>query len=173
MTLVDIGRLAVGALLTGVLAWASFTDIKERKIRNVAVLCVLGLFVPWAFMVGSLHEVLLALAAGAVALIVGFAVFSAGWMGAGDAKLFAATALFAGWRHLFDFTVLITLAGGMIALFSLISRPREAIALVASGGKSDAGRGIPYGVAIAVGSAVLLWSGLLHMGSPLAAAASH
>jgi len=173
MTIVEIGRLMVAAMLTGVLAWASLTDIKERKIRNSAVLAVLALFIPWAFLIGSGHEVLLAVGAGLLALVLGFAIFSAGWMGAGDAKLFAATALFAGWRHFFDLTILITIAGGLIALFSLISRPKQALAMVANGGKGDAGRGIPYGVAIAVGSAILMWSALLHMASPFAVTASH
>ena len=173
MTLVDGGRLVVAAALTGVLAWASFTDIRERKIRNTAVLAVLALYLPWALMTGSVHEVLLALGAGVLALVLGFAIFSAGWMGAGDAKLFAATALFAGWQNLFAFIILITLAGGLIALLSLVSRPKEALALMANGGKGDAGRGIPYGVAIAVGSAILLWSGQLHMTSFVAANATH
>jgi hypothetical protein len=38
--------------------------------------------------------------------------------------------------------------------------------LVAMRGKGAAGRGVPYGVAIALAGTVLLWNGLLHAQLP-------
>ena len=168
MSAFEIARLGVAALLTGVLAWAAYTDVKDRKIRNAAVMLVIGLFVPWAVTMTSLHLVLLSLAAGLVALAVGVAVYAAGWMGAGDAKLFAAVALFAGWSHLLELTVLTTLVGGLIAAFSLLTQPKRAWAMIMARGKGDFGRGVPYGVAIAVAALILVWDPLLHLASPLA-----
>lgn len=168
----EIGRLLVAALLTVALGWAAHTDIRDRKIRNVTVAAVLALFAPWAIMMNSGHDVLLALGAGAVALGIGVAVYAAGWMGAGDAKLFGAVALFAGWSHLLALTVLTTLIGGLIAAFSLLSRPKQTLAMIRTGGKSDSGRGVPYGVAIAVAAAVLTWSVLLHLSLPFVGVAS-
>jgi len=172
VTLFETGRLAVAALLTGALGWAAITDIKDRKIRNITVLVVLGLFVPWALLMVSVHDVLLALGAGAVALAIGIAVYAAGWMGAGDAKLFGAVALFAGWNHLIELTVTITLIGGLIAIFSLLSRPKQALTMISGGGKGEFGRGVPYGVAIAVATVILLWSLLLHLALPLSQASA-
>ncbi len=171
MSYLEIGRLAVALLLTGALAWAAFTDIRDRKIRNVTVLTVLGLFLPWALMLSSPREALLALEAGGIALLVGVAVYAAGWVGAGDAKLFAAVGLFAGLHHLLELTVMTTLVGGLIAAFSLISRPKRALDIIKTAGKGDFGRGVPYGVAIAVATVVLVWSNLLHLALPLTGAA--
>ena len=166
----ELGRLVVAALLTVVLGWASFTDIRDRKIRNVAVLAVLGLFAPWALMMHSGQDVLLALGAGVVALVIGVAVYAVGWMGAGDAKLFGAVGLFAGWHNLIELTVITTLVGGLIAVFSLISQPKRTWAMITRRGRGDFGRGVPYGVAIAVATLILTWSSLLHMALPLTGA---
>jgi len=42
------------------------------------------------------------------------------------------------------------LVGGVIALASLLSRPTRAMVMLHMRGKGDFGRGIPYGVAIAI-----------------------
>ena len=169
MSLVEIGRLSVAALLTGVLIWASITDIKDRKIRNVTVLTALILFLPWAVL-STGHAVVADLEAGAVALLAGVAIYSAGWLGAGDAKLFAASSLFIGLHGLPGLAVLTALAGGALAMISLFSRPTRAMTMVAMRGKGDFGRGIPYGVAIAIAAALLVWGGLLHLTPPWAGA---
>lgn len=166
----ELGRLVVAALLTGVLAWASFTDIRDRRIRNVTVLAVLGLFGPWALMMHSGLDVLLALGAGVVALAVGIALYAVGWMGAGDAKLIGAAALFVGWHHLIELMVMTTLVGGLIALFSLISQPKRTWAMITRRDTGQSSRGVPYGVAIAAATLILTWSSLLHMALPLTGA---
>lgn len=169
MPFTEIGRLGVAVLLTGVLIWASITDIKDRKIRNVTVLTALVLFLPWAVM-STGHAVVSDLEAGVIALLAGVAFYSAGWMGAGDAKLFAAASLFIGLQDLVGLAVLTALAGGAMAAISLVSRPTRAMTMVAMRGKGDFGRGIPYGVAIAIAAAALVWGGLLHLTPPWAAA---
>jgi prepilin peptidase CpaA len=161
----EIGDLVVAALFTAVLAWASFCDVRSRTIPNWSVLIIAALFAPWAL----LHwgpSALSMLAAAAIALVVGVGLYALGMVGAGDAKLFAAVALFAGLGHLLVLVLATALAGGAIALVSLATRPRRALSMIALRGEGDFGRGVPYGVAISVGGVLVVWSVLLHLSAP-------
>ena len=160
MTLVEIGRWLVAAPFTAILAWAAVSDVRVRKIPNWTVLAVLGLFGPWAVL-STPAWVLWALAAGAIALAASLCLYALGVIGAGDSKLFAAVALFTGLDELPRLTLAMALVGGAIALVSMVTRPRRAMTMLALRGKGDFGRGIPYGVAIAVAGAALVWAGLL------------
>jgi len=91
-------------------------------------------------------------------LVAGTAMFSRGWMGGGDVKLFAASALWfdlsTGWRLL----VAIAIAGGLETLILIGLRrlpwpawvPQRVLLLRRR-------EGIPYGVAIALGVALMAW----------------
>jgi prepilin peptidase CpaA len=165
MLLAEAGRWAIAGLLTAALAWASISDIRVRKIPNWTVLSVLVLFLPWAVM-STAPWVLWALAAGAIALVVSIALYAVGVVGAGDSKLFAAVALFVGMGHLAQLAIITALVGGVIAAISLLTRPRRALVMLNMRGKGDFGRGVPYGVAIAVAGAAIVWISLL--GPPMA-----
>jgi prepilin peptidase CpaA len=154
----DLVKYAVAAGLTGVLAWASFSDVKDRRIPNIAVIAVIGLAIVWAVAGGV--GWLSALAAFAIALAIGVALYAFKIVGAGDSKLFAAVALFAGLGYLPFRAVAVALAGGVLAAVSLATRPRRAMVMFALQGKGDFGRGIPYGVAIAIGAALVTWAAL-------------
>ena len=56
------------------------------------------------------------LGAGAVVLAVVFVFFARGWIGGGDAKLAAATALWFGFAHLLDYLLYASLFGGVLTL---------------------------------------------------------
>jgi prepilin peptidase CpaA len=161
----EIGRLVVAALLTLALMWASFTDIRDRKIRNVNVLVVMALFVPWAVL-GGLAAALSDLEAGVLALAVCVAIYAARMVGAGDAKLFAAVSLFFGLPGLPGLAMTTAMAGGALAAGILLANPRRTMVMISLQGKGDPGRGVPYGVAIAAAAIVLVWNGLLHAGLP-------
>lgn len=94
----------------------------------------------------------------AAVLAVGTFMFGRGWMGGGDIKLLAASALWfdlsSGWRLL----VAIAIAGGLEALIVLslrrLSWPdsvRQRVLLLRRR------EGIPYGIAIALGVALMGW----------------
>jgi prepilin peptidase CpaA len=154
------GRIVVAALFTAALVWGAVTDMQVRKIRNVTVLAVIALFLPWA-LVGGWPAAVSGLEAGGLALVVGVALYAFGVVGAGDAKFFAAVSLFAGMGGMLELTMLTALAGGVLALITVASRPREVMVMVAMKGKSNFGRGIPYGVAISVGGVTTIWATLL------------
>jgi prepilin peptidase CpaA len=164
MPLAEIARWAVAALFTAVLAWAAVSDIRVRKIPNGSVLALLALFAPWALL-NTGPWVLWALAGGFIALAVSVGLYAAGIVGAGDSKMFAAVALFAGLTELPRLALVTALAGGVIAAISVASRPNRALVMLTLRGKGDFGRGIPYGVAIAIAGATLIWARLL--GVPL------
>jgi len=167
MPLLEVGHWIVAGLFTLTLVWAAVSDIRTRTIPNWTALAVIGLFVLLALLNGWVwaeHAIL----AGFIALAVGVGLYALGVVGAGDAKLFAAVALFTGLDHLLPLGLVTSLVGGAIAVVSLALRPRRALVMFALGGKGDFGRGIPYGVPIAIAGIVLVWAALLNLpGSPI------
>ena len=160
MSSLEFVRCLMAAGLSVVLAWAAASDIISRRIPNRAVLAVLILFAVWAF-TGGRQDLVSSLIAGGVAFAIGYGLYAFGVMGAGDVKLFAAVALFAGLSHLSIFALATVLSGGAMAVVSLATRPRRAAVMFALRGKGDFGRGIPYGVAIAFGGAYMVWGALM------------
>ncbi len=169
MPLADAGRFAIAAVFTAILTWAAVSDIRVRKIPNWTVLALLGLFGPWVLAEGVGAWALWALAAGAIALVVSIGLYAAGMVGAGDSKLVAAVALFAGLAHLPLLALGTALTGGLIAGAIMVMRPRRALVMFTLRGKGDFGRGIPYGVAIAIAGAGVVWGELLRLPLPYVA----
>lgn len=160
MPLPEIARWAITALLTVALGCAALNDIRARKIPNWTVLAVLALALPWL----ALHPLIWdgwALLAGAIAFGATFGLYSLGVLGAGDSKLFTAVALFPGLGHLPLLAFAVALAGGLIALVSLLARPTRALVMFNLKGKGEFGPGVPYGLAIAVGAVLVIWGALL------------
>ena len=162
MQAIEAARWAVAGALTLVLALAAASDIIKRKIPNWTVLAVIGLFAVWAVVQGGAGLLSAAEAAG-VAIVVSVALYAFGIVGAGDSKLFAATALFAGMSHLGHLALLTVLSGGVIALGMFAARPIRGLTMLQMKGKGDWGRGVPYGVAIALGCVVVVWGGLFNV----------
>ena len=94
---------------------------------------------------------------GAAALAAGMAMFAMRWVGGGDAKLFAAAALWLGWPAVTTLVFGAALAGGGLALILITLRSAALRPLVLLGPPwvnrlAEPGEGVPYGVAIAVGA---------------------
>jgi prepilin peptidase CpaA len=155
-TAVELARWSVIALLSAVLVIASISDIRDRRIPNWTVLAAAALFVPWIF-VGGEVSILGSLAGASIVFTMGLVLYALRVVGAGDSKLATATSLFVGLGQLFPFLLLVALAGGVIAVMSLASRPVHALVMFQMRGKGDFGRGVPYGVAIAIATIALLW----------------
>jgi prepilin peptidase CpaA len=157
MPLTEVVRLAVAGIATVVLAGAAVSDIRSRRIPNGCALALIALFLPWA-LTGGWPAALSALEAAAIALVATVALYAFRILGAGDSKLFAACALFAGMSFLPYLAVSTALVGGLIALAMIASRPQRALAMITTRGKGDVGRGVPYGVAIAAAAAIVIWA---------------
>jgi prepilin peptidase CpaA len=153
--------IVLAVLASGILAWAAVSDVRKRVIPNVAVAALLAVFLGWAVLVlGFGRPLISALEAGGIALLGTFALWTFKVVGAGDSKLFAVAALFFGLGYLPQFALATVLAGGVVAAASLALRPRRTAVMLAMGGKGDWGRGVPYGVAIAAGAAIVLWGAI-------------
>lgn len=157
MPAAEIIRIAVAVGLAGVLLWAALSDIRDRRIPNKAVLCLLALFIPWTIADFGATTIS-ALQAAGIALAVTVVLYAFRIFGAGDAKMFSVCALFMGMGYLPYFALATVLAGGVFAAISLGLRPKVMFLLLATRGKLNTGRGIPYGAPIALGAAFTLWA---------------
>ncbi len=145
----------------GLSAYAAFSDIARYRIDNWISLAILADFIVIAAFgaaFGALDPLAIVwrLGAGAALLIAGFALFAAGIIGGGDAKLLAASAVWFGWSGLFRYVILMTLLVGLLAL-AVLGLRRVAPPHAWSGRKwlidlRSGDHGIPYGVAIAAAS---------------------
>ena len=149
---------------------AALTDITSFTIPNWLSGATAGAFLVAAAALGLPWGVLgLHLAVGLAGLAIGVGMFAAGWIGGGDAKLFAAASLWLGWPAVTTFLLDTTLAGGGLAVLLLTLRAQMVRAHTpALGGWIDRlttpGAPAPYGVAIAIGALAAFPAGdLMHL----------
>src|ERR1044071_7680096 len=91
-------------LFPTLMAFAASSDLLTMTISNRISLALAGGFVVLALVVGlPMTAVGWHFAAGAFVLTAGFICFSQGWIGGGDAKLAAATALWFGFDYLMPY----------------------------------------------------------------------
>jgi prepilin peptidase CpaA len=137
---------------------AALKDLTSYTIPNWISLALIVAFVPAAALSGaSLASIGLCAAVGFVALLAGMGMFAMGWIGGGDAKLFAASALWVGLPGVASFALTTGMAGGALTM-TILGLRSGWLQPVLSGsppwlrrlGSKDGD--IPYGVAIAVGA---------------------
>jgi prepilin peptidase CpaA len=149
----DLVAFIPALLYAALLVIAAGYDFLRRRIPNWTVLGLLLVFALAAVMGLTPTLWTSSLAAFALALVGSSALYLLGWIGAGDSKLFAAVALFAGLSNLLLLFIGTAIAGGVYALAVLFIRPKEVMRGMTAGGRTDGKlRGIPYGVAIAAGA---------------------
>jgi prepilin peptidase CpaA len=137
---------------------AALTDATTFLIPNRLSAALAIAFIPAALLIGLPPAVIgLCLIVGVAALVTGMGMFAAGWIGGGDAKLFAASALWLGWPAVGSFVAWTAIAGGGLAVLLLTARKATSPVLAAQGpawiGRLLEPKGdVPYGVAIAFGA---------------------
>jgi prepilin peptidase CpaA len=138
----------------GAMAFAAATDLFTMTVPNRIVLVLTAGFFIIAPMVGlGWADVGVHVALAAVALLVTFGLFSKGWIGGGDAKLFAATCLWLGLGGMFVYSIYAALLGGALTLVLLFVRNMPLPATLLSQGwivrLHSPKEGVPYGIALA------------------------
>jgi prepilin peptidase CpaA len=145
---------------------AAVSDIVSYTIPNWLNGAIFALFVifvlaasiegrPIAWSVLRLH-----LFGGAVALAAGITLFAAGWIGGGDAKLFAVACFWVGLDAMLNYAFLVCMIGGLLAVVLLAFRriplsPRlTAWPWVQR--LTESKSGIPYGVALGMAALLVL-----------------
>ncbi len=144
-----------------IMAFAASSDLISMTISNRLCLFLIVAFGLCALLLGlSWSQIGWHLAAGALVLSVCFGMFAAGWIGGGDAKLAAATALWFGFDQLMPYLMLAGIAGGVLtlAILSLRSGPLPAIAVGWPWARRlhAANEGVPYGIALAFSALFVL-----------------
>ena len=141
-------------LFPALMAFAASSDLLTMTISNRLSLALTGSFFLLTLVTGmSLPVIGMHLAAAALVLVVSFGFFSQGWIGGGDAKLAAATALWFGFDFLLDYLVYASLFGGALTLvliqFRKLPLPGPFARQPWILRLHEAGGGIPYGIALA------------------------
>ena len=147
-------------LFPGVMAFAAASDFLTMRIANRVSFVLLAGFAIVAIL-GSMTGVELVshLGAGAAVLIAGFVCFARRWIGGGDAKLAAATALWLGSGHLSEYLFYASEIGGVLTLLIMLFRTAPLPTLIA--GQEWAERlhrydaGVPYGIALAAAALIV------------------
>ena len=157
MTAVDAIRLA---LFPALMAFAASSDLFTMTISNRLSLALSAGFVVLALAAGMpLSAMGMHVAAGACVLVVGFVFFAQGWIGGGDAKLFAATALWFGFDHLLDYATYASIFGGALTLallqFRKLPLPEALTRQPWIMRLHEERGGIPYGIALAAAALVI------------------
>jgi prepilin peptidase CpaA len=158
-----------GVALCALLAAACLSDLRARRIPNVLVLvtAVIGVAfaVAGAGWLGGLTRAGGGLVTG---LAIWFPFFAFGMLGAGDVKLFAASATFLGARAGVEGALYTALFGGVLAAIFMIANSGLATTAFRIGhaahqpmlvrqGSGTHGRRLPYALAIAAGVLTALW----------------
>ena len=155
--LTDAVRLLVFPAL---MAFAASSDLFTMTISNRVTLALVGGFVAMAFISGmSPSDVLAHAGAAATVLAVTFLFFARGWIGGGDAKLAAATALWLGFDQLLNYLIFASLFGGILTLaimrFRLMPLPGALANQEWAKRLHRMDEGVPYGIALALAALMI------------------
>lgn len=132
--------------------YAAFSDLVSMTIANRVPVILSVAYIGIALVLGiPATEIVAHLGVGLACLAVTFGFFAAGWMGGGDAKLIAATALWFGpTQTLMEYLVISSIFGGILTIGLITAR----IKLVPVTGIDfvdhllERETGIPYGIAL-------------------------
>ncbi len=148
-------------LLPSLLAAAAAFDLATFTIPNLLSLALGLSFLLFGMVIGlAPGDFAFHLLAGLIALVLGFGLFALGYIGGGDAKLFAAVALWLGLHDLLGYVLAASVLGGVLTFALLALRQVPLPGALARRNwilkLHEKSSGIPYGVALASGALVIL-----------------
>ncbi len=145
-------NLAILIIFPFAMVYAACSDLVSMTIANRISIALVLVFPVIALAMGlPLGDIGLHFGIGLLCLLVTFGFFAAGWMGGGDAKLLAATAIWFGpSADLVEYLLLGSIFGGVLTIGLLISRvmlaPVTGVFFIDR--LLDRDTGIPYGIAL-------------------------
>jgi prepilin peptidase CpaA len=152
---VSLLSLAIRLVVMCALLWLAVIDVRVRRLPTRMVLVIGALFFIDALVVRmAATEVLMHLLLAAGVFVVCAALFAARMLGGGDAKLASTIFLWIGPGLSLAALTLISVIGTLVALISLATRnmnqgPRSGFMRTLA--MFSGARGVPYGVALALG----------------------
>jgi prepilin peptidase CpaA len=155
--LADVIRLT---LFPALMAFAACSDLLTMTISNRVSLALVAGFFVLALVIGLNPSLILNhMGAAAVVLVAAFFCFARGWIGGGDAKLAAATALWFGFDHLMPYLLYASLFGGALTIVLLNVRTMPLPSLLSGQTWAERlhreGSDVPYGIALAAAALVV------------------
>lgn len=167
----DRAGLVWGGLFTVLLVYAAYGDVRTRRIPNWVVLLVGATGIAHSAVSDAVWPgVLLAVEGLGIGLACWLPFYIAGWLGAGDVKLFAAAGCWLGPLRTVEAAVIAAVTGGVLAVVwmvvtygmrrsaSTLSLAMSVPSVLATAESSDrARRTLPYGVALALGALGAGW----------------
>jgi prepilin peptidase CpaA len=156
-----LAELLVLVVFPLLLVMAAGWDIASFTIPNFLQVALIASFAAFVLATGMAPAAIGGhVLAGFLGLAAGFTLFALGYIGGGDAKLFACIALWLGFHNLPEFALLASIMGGAltVALLTLrriplpdwLTHQRWILRL------HEARGAIPYGVALAAGAFLIL-----------------
>ena len=167
----DRWGLEWGAVFTLLLVYAAYGDVRTRRIPNRVVMAVALPGIVFSVAFASVGSGLLRSAEGfGAGLLLWLPFYVAGWLGAGDVKLFAAAGLWLGPLRTLEAAVIAAVVGGVLAVVWMVvtygmRRSASTLSLAVSvpsilattPSPERARRTLPYGVALALGALGAGW----------------
>ena len=147
-------------LFPALMAFAASSDLFTMTISNRVSLVLVGGFFALALVTGMPAMTIAShVGAGALVLAVTFTFFAFGWIGGGDAKLAAATALWLGFDQLLNYGIYASLLGGLLTLivirFRLMPLPAPLAEQEWAKRLHRMDSGVPYGIALAIAALMI------------------
>ncbi len=165
-----IAEFLVLAALPALLLAAACWDLASFTIPNTIQAGLIATFIVFTLATGMPPAVFGGhVLAGFLGLVVGFTLFALGYVGGGDAKLFACASLWLGLSDLPGYALIASVLGGGLTLALLSFRSLPLPAPLARQNwvlrLHDNASGVPYGAALAAGAfAVVLYTDGLRAG---------
>lgn len=157
----SLAQIALLVAFPAAMAYAAASDLFSMTISNRLSLVLVAMFGVCAALLGlGWSQIGWHVAAGGLVLVICFGLFAAGWIGGGDAKLAAATALWFGFGQLMPYFLYAAIFGGLLTLIivKLRSGPLPAMAENWAWARRlhAADQGVPYGIALALSALLVL-----------------
>ncbi len=155
--MIDAAKILIFPAL---MAFAASSDLLTMTISNRISLLLVAGFCALALAVGmDVREIGYHFLAGALVLVVSFGFYARGWIGGGDAKLAAATALWFGFEWLLPYLLGASILGGVLTLAILKFRQYPLPAAINRQEWADRlhrkDAGVPYGIALAAAALLI------------------
>jgi prepilin peptidase CpaA len=152
----------IAALYIFCVSYAIVSDLRELKIPNWVPIALVAGFGPHAVLSSSELDLPMRLGVTAVIFCIGFFLFYMNLLGGGDVKLLGAVSLWVGPAHIFEFVIIMSFIGVVLAAALIWLRPRlDADAALGRLKATQAVRWLregvcPYGLAIGLAGLVLV-----------------
>ena len=139
---------------------AAFKDATTMTIPNwISLAMIAGFVIVQPFVFQGWSNLGTHFLVGLTFFAAGFAMFAFGWLGGGDAKLMAATALWWEWSDSVMYISYTTLTGAALGLLLLFGRkflPASILTSETPLAKLKEEKNMPYGIALAAGALLTL-----------------